>query len=190
MPWPIDPKSLCDLLPIIMKYWWLKKSVLLSRTRWRAVVNMTDRGIIPQIFPDGTPLLPETGEPTHVNLMAALHSRANAQGITTDLPNMVDVGTSFLPSIATRTPWYCAGRPHNSSTKLPDDEVVGMGIGCHSISGFLTPDEITNFTQMGGEGAFWIGRSLFPNIVIVFRILVMAPMHIQATLIRAAVAMG
>ena len=68
-----------------------------------------------------------------------------------------------LPAIVTRTPWYCAGCPHNSSTKLPDGEITGMGIGCHSISGFLTPDAITNYTQMGGEGAFWIGRAPFSS---------------------------
>ncbi len=29
-----------------------------------------------------------------------------------------------LPPVASRTPWYCAGCPHNSGTKTPDDEVV------------------------------------------------------------------
>ena len=29
-----------------------------------------------------------------------------------------------LPAIVTRTPWYCAGCPHNSSTKLPDGEIA------------------------------------------------------------------
>ncbi|MDC0062661.1 indolepyruvate ferredoxin oxidoreductase family protein [Candidatus Puniceispirillum sp.] len=163
MPWPIDPKSLCDFASdydeiLVVE----EKRPVVEDQMARAVVNMTDRGVITGKFaPDGTPLLPETGELTHAILMAAIHSRATAHGITTDLPHMTDASAPVLPSIATRTPWYCAGCPHNSSTKLPDGEVVGMGIGCHSISGFLTPDDITNFTQMGGEGAFWIGRSPF-----------------------------
>ena len=70
---------------------------------------------------------------------------------------------SPLSEIPIRQPYYCAGCPHNSSTKVSDDEIVGMGIGCHSISGFINPDTITNFTQMGGEGAFWIGRAPFSN---------------------------
>ena len=57
-----------------------------------------------------------------------------------------------LPPVATRTPWYCAGCPHNSGTKTPDDEVIGIGIGCHSIGYFLHPEKLTNFSQMGGEG--------------------------------------
>lgn len=68
-----------------------------------------------------------------------------------------------LPPIVSRTPWYCAGCPHNSGTKTPDDEVVGIGIGCHSIGYFLHPEKLTNFSQMGGEGGHWIGRAPFSN---------------------------
>ena len=68
-----------------------------------------------------------------------------------------------LPPVATRTPWYCAGCPHNSGTKTPDDEVIGIGIGCHSIGYFLHPEKLTNFSQMGGEGGHWIGRAPFSN---------------------------
>jgi len=68
-----------------------------------------------------------------------------------------------LPPVASRTPWYCAGCPHNSGTKTPDDEVVGIGIGCHSIGYFLHPEKLTNFSQMGGEGGHWIGRAPFSN---------------------------
>ena len=68
-----------------------------------------------------------------------------------------------LPPVATRTPWYCAGCPHNSGTKTPDDQVTGIGIGCHSIGYFLHPEKLTNFSQMGGEGGHWIGRAPFSN---------------------------
>ena len=128
------------------------------------MVNLADRAVITgKLAPDGSRLLPETGEITHAILMTAISERANAHDITMRPIIKPDVTTADLPKIAARTPWYCAGCPHNSSTKLPDDEIVGMGIGCHSISGFLTPDIITNFTQMGGEGAFWIGRAPFSS---------------------------
>ena len=68
-----------------------------------------------------------------------------------------------LPSVSSRTPWYCAGCPHNSGTKMMDDEIVGIGIGCHSIGYFLHPDKLTNFSQMGGEGGHWIGRAPFSS---------------------------
>ena len=67
-----------------------------------------------------------------------------------------------------------------------------MGIGCHSISGFLTPDNITNFTQMGGEvGAFWIGRAPFSNIDHTFQNLGDGTYtHSGYLAIRAAIASG
>ena len=84
-----------------------------------------------------------------------------------------------LPSVATRSPWYCAGCPHNSGTKMMDDEIVGIGIGCHSIGYFLHPEKLTNFSQMGGEGGHWIGRAPFSSKNILFKILVMELMLIQ-----------
>src|SRR5690606_35768175 len=33
------------------------------------------------------------------------------------------------PDAATRTPWFCAGCPHNSSTKLPEAARAYAGIG-------------------------------------------------------------
>ena len=165
MPWPIDPKSLRNFAADYDEVMVVEeKRPLVEEQLARAVVNITDRAVITGKFsPDGSPLLPETGELTHAILMAAIHSRASAHGITSNLPHEEDLKEVILPPIAMRTPWYCAGCPHNSSTKLPDGEIVGMGIGCHSISGFLTPDDITNFTQMGGEGAFWIGRAPFSS---------------------------
>ena len=86
----------------------------------------------------------------------------NKKIISKNLVKSKFVGNN-LPSISSRTPWYCAGCPHNSGTKIMDDEVVGIGIGCHSIGYFLHPDKLTNFSQMGGEGGHWIGRSPFSS---------------------------
>ncbi|MFC5486824.1 indolepyruvate ferredoxin oxidoreductase family protein [Microvirga aerilata] len=62
--------------------------------------------------------------------------------------------------VATRTPHFCSGCPHNTSTKVPDGMRAYAGIGCHYMVQWM--DRSTDgFTQMGGEGANWIGESPF-----------------------------
>jgi indolepyruvate ferredoxin oxidoreductase len=59
-----------------------------------------------------------------------------------------------------RTPYFCAGCPHNRSTILPEGTRGYAGIGCHWMS--QTMDRATEgYTQMGGEGANWIGEAPF-----------------------------
>jgi indolepyruvate ferredoxin oxidoreductase len=62
--------------------------------------------------------------------------------------------------IAARIPYFCAGCPHNSSTKVPDGARAYAGIGCHYMVQWMDRSTL-GFTHMGGEGANWIGESLF-----------------------------
>ena len=66
------------------------------------------------------------------------------------------------PDIAARLPYFCSGCPHNSSTKVPDGSRAYAGIGCHYMVQWMDR-ETTGFTQMGGEGANWIGEAPFSN---------------------------
>ncbi|CAL9466780.1 hypothetical protein SUDANB95_02735 [Actinosynnema sp. ALI-1.44] len=68
-----------------------------------------------------------------------------------------------VPLLA-RTPYFCSGCPHNSSTKVPEGTIVGGGIGCHTMSLFMEPEQVgsvVGVTQMGGEGTQWIGIAPF-----------------------------
>lgn len=66
--------------------------------------------------------------------------------------------------LLTRTPYFCSGCPHSSSTKVAPDSLVGAGIGCHAMV-LLMDDkqvgDVIGLTQMGGEGAQWIGMAPF-----------------------------
>ncbi|MCD2180044.1 indolepyruvate ferredoxin oxidoreductase family protein [Rhizobium sp. C1] len=61
-----------------------------------------------------------------------------------------------------RTPFFCSGCPHNSSTKVPEGSVAAAGIGCHFMSIWMDRNTL-GFTQMGGEGAQWVGVAPFSD---------------------------
>ena len=64
------------------------------------------------------------------------------------------------PEIAARTPYFCSGCPHNTSTKVPEGSRAYAGIGCHYMVQWMDR-QTTGFTQMGGEGANWVGEAPF-----------------------------
>jgi indolepyruvate ferredoxin oxidoreductase len=65
---------------------------------------------------------------------------------------------------ASRVPWFCPGCPHSVSTVVPEGTLVGEGIGCHTIVHYMPELRVgrrVGLTQMGGEGAQWIGMEPF-----------------------------
>jgi indolepyruvate ferredoxin oxidoreductase len=64
--------------------------------------------------------------------------------------------------VAQRIPYFCSGCPHNSSTVVPEGMRAYAGIGCHYMAQWMDRSTL-GYTHMGGEGANWIGESLFSN---------------------------
>jgi indolepyruvate ferredoxin oxidoreductase len=62
-----------------------------------------------------------------------------------------------------RTPAFCAGCPHATSTKVPDGSYANAGIGCHFLAVGEDPNTRT-FSQMGGEGIAWVGMAPFTDV--------------------------
>ena len=57
-----------------------------------------------------------------------------------------------------RTPYFCSGCPHNRSTRVPEGSCAFGGVGCHLMAVSMERRTLT-ISQMGGEGATWIGMA-------------------------------
>jgi len=87
-----------------------------------------------------------------------------------------------------RIPYFCSGCPHNTSTRVPEGSKALAGIGCHYMAIWVRPDQTMTFTQMGGEGAPWIGIQPFTETKHIFANLGDGTYHHSGLLaIRAAV---
>jgi len=92
--------------------------------------------------------------------------------------------------VAVRIPYFCSGCPHNTSTRVPDGSRAYAGIGCHFMAQWMERKTL-GFTQMGGEGANWIGEAPFSKRDHVFQNLGDGTYNHSGYLaIRAAIASG
>jgi indolepyruvate ferredoxin oxidoreductase len=115
---------------------------------------------------DGSPLVPLAGAVTTATLVEALRRVLQTKVAPERLaPSRREPALQMIVSPeAVRTPFFCSGCPHNTSTKVPDGAVVGAGIGCHGMIVMMDPGgrgEVVSITQMGGEGSQWIGIAPF-----------------------------
>jgi indolepyruvate ferredoxin oxidoreductase len=120
--------------------------------------------------PSANTLLRANADLSPALIAKAIASRVKKLGLDGDMLARVDARLAVLQakeqSMTTlvvdseRTPWFCSGCPHNTSTKVPEGSRAMAGIGCHYMA--LWMDRSTSgFTQMGGEGVPWVGQQPF-----------------------------
>lgn len=142
----------------------------------------------------GERLLPSNGELTPALIARVLAKRIGRFHASPDIDERVrfleseDRRLASLAVDVQRLPHFCSGCPHNTSTRVPDGSRAVGGIGCHYMAAWMDRGTIT-FTQMGGEGATWIGQAPFTETKHVFQNLGDGTYAHSGTLaIRAAVA--
>jgi indolepyruvate ferredoxin oxidoreductase len=90
-----------------------------------------------------------------------------------------------------RPPSFCAGCPHNTSTVIPEGSIAGAGIGCHIMAASMPDRHTMGATQMGGEGAQWIGQAPFTGTPHIFQNLGDGTyFHSGLLAVRASIAAG
>ena len=114
---------------------------------------------------EGHPLVPWVGELAPVQLAGIVARRMDAEftglNLTARADRLLSGGGNVINiEGATRTPYFCSGCPHNTSTKLPEGSQALAGIGCHFMANWMDRDT-DGLIQMGGEGVNWVSRSKF-----------------------------
>ena len=95
-------------------------------------------------------------------MFPSLNLAARAAALLPEADRAVNVGG------ATRTPYFCSGCPHNTSTKVPEGSKALAGIGCHFMASWMDR-ETSSLIQMGGEGVNWAASSKFTGNKHVFQ---------------------
>jgi len=89
-----------------------------------------------------------------------------------------------------RTPYFCSGCPHNTGTRVVEGSRALSGIGCHFMAQWMDRNT-AGYTQMGGEGASWVGEAPFVRTKHVFQNIGDGTyFHSGLLALRAAVAAG
>ena len=135
----------------------------------------------------GKDAFPAAGEISAAMIAAAVSAVLKAERID---PSRNGAASPGKPAMEMRMPLYCAGCPHSVSTRVPNGSRAIAGIGCHYMAQWMDRDTYTP-TQMGGEGANWIGQAPFTDERHVFVNLGDGTyFHSGILAIRAAVAAG
>ena len=117
---------------------------------------------------DGRGLVPPDGELTAARLAGPMRTVLGDR-VALARPQPPRLQLTVLPT--KRTAYFCSGCPHNRSTAVPEGSLAGGGIGCHTLVTMSprTDSHVTGLTQMGGEGAQWIGQAPFTDVEHIFQ---------------------
>jgi indolepyruvate ferredoxin oxidoreductase len=117
-------------------------------------------------LPHGNWLLPATAELSPAQIARVIADRIGRSFTSPRIEQRLELLEDKDHALATpviptqRTPFFCPGCPHNTSTKLPEGSTALAGIGCHYMAIWMNRSTAT-FSHMGGEGAACIGQAPF-----------------------------
>ncbi|ARP99686.1 indolepyruvate ferredoxin oxidoreductase family protein [Pseudorhodoplanes sinuspersici] len=118
------------------------------------------------------------------NMFPELSLKARAEALMPTADRLIQIAG------ATRTPYFCSGCPHNTSTKVPEGSKALAGIGCHFMASWMDR-ETSSLIQMGGEGVNWAASSKFTGAGHIFQNLGEGTYyHSGSMAIRQAIAAG
>ena len=167
-PWPLDAKGLFDFVDGLETVMVIeeKRSLIEVQVREELYGGPRQPQVVGKKDEKGDWLFPVKGALDPNEMAIAIGERLMTFAPNNELGDRISSirelqqGASAIVEVAKRTPHFCSGCPHNTSTKVPEGARAAAGIGCHYMALWMDR-ETYGFTQMGGEGAQWVGESPF-----------------------------
>ena len=168
MPFPLEPvgaASFCRGLDLVIA---VEEKRALIETQLKELMYGSEGApaIVGKRDEKGAWLFPSAGRLDTNRIAVAIGERLIARTSDEAVVARVSVMRSLADappppaSPMQRTPYFCAGCPHSSSTRIPEGSRALAGIGCHYLAQFMDRNT-ARYTQMGAEGASWIGEAPF-----------------------------
>ena len=176
MPWPLEPQGvrefavgLEEILIVEERREIVENQVKQELFNWRDDVRPR---IIGKMDNHDKRFLPFAEELSVASLASSLTERLLLLDLNPEIVSMLRAKVDWfngrqasqvqVVTPVTRTPYFCSGCPHNTSTKVPEGSRAMAGIGCHFMALWMDRNTET-FTHMGGEGVPWVGIAPFTN---------------------------
>ncbi len=166
MPMPFDPETVRRFARGLEEVFVIeeKRPGLESLVK-DALYAVTDRPIVVgKQDEEGRSLVPGYGALDADALLPLLRRRLAIRLADRLIPEASPLPSSIPLLPVARAPFFCSGCPHNRSTEVPADSLVGAGIGCHTMALLMDEDrvgDIAGLGCMGNEGVQWIGMADF-----------------------------
>lgn len=177
MPWPLEKEGIrefaegLDEIVIIEE----KRAVIENQLKeqlynWQSDIRPR---VVGKFDEKGDWILPSAGELTPARIARVIADRIHKFYESPSIKDRLEFleakerALELHKTSIQRTPSFCSGCPHNTSTKIPEGSRALAGIGCHYM--VIWQDRNTStFTHMGAEGVAWVGQSPFTDTEHVF----------------------
>ena len=175
MPWPLDASALRAFADDVETVLVVEDKLPFVEAQLKEALYRVPRApwVLGKEDAEGRELLPVGGGISADDVARALARVLPGEGASAELVarmrRAVEDSTNPLDRMAVelkRMPYFCSGCPHNTSTRVGAEQLIGVGIGCHTMVALETGDRrghVLGMPQMGGEGAQWLGLAPFAS---------------------------
>ena len=175
MPWPLEDNIIHKFSAGLEKIIVVEEKRSLIETQIKEILFNTNRNIkvVGKLDEDNEDLFISSGALDPGEIAIKLYKNIKKYYPSDKIKKKVDVLDNLIQQNRNllnvkRIPYFCSGCPHNTSTKIPENTRAITGISCAYLVQHMERNN-EGFTQMGAEGASWVGESVFSNTDHVFQ---------------------